>query len=115
MADKLRSFAMVDPLVYPTAELIAEVVASLPIEGKLSRVETTSVRGLLELLNKPDKVKAHGYGVITQSSPIEDDEADQATTPSPSNVAAPPPPPRKPVRNTPARAPDPGPRKALVL
>ena len=32
-------------------------MASLPIEGKLSRVETTSVRGLLELLNKPDKVK----------------------------------------------------------
>ena len=116
MADKLRSFAMVDPLVYPTAELIAEVVASLPLEGKLSRVETSAVRGLLELLNKPAKVKAHGYGVIAQKNQsLPDDEPAEPATTAPSIAPASPAKPRTAVRKSPERAPDPGPRKALVL
>ncbi|OJY94354.1 MAG: hypothetical protein BGP25_05030 [Lysobacterales bacterium 63-13] len=81
LADKLRSFSMVDPLVYPIAESIAGVIASLPASGILSRTETAAIRGLLEMLTSPQKVREHGYAVLTRSDAAEDaDDADAEIT-----------------------------------
>lgn len=79
MADKLRSFSMVDPLVYPIAESIAGVIASLPTTGNLSKTETAAIRGLLDMLTSPQKVREHGYAVLTRSDAVEDADEDEAT------------------------------------
>lgn len=95
LADKLRSFSMVDPLVYPIAELIAEVVASLPSTGTLSTTETAAIRGLLEMLTCPQKVREHGYAVLTRSESDTDEEEEAAEStpvveaPAPAETASP--------------------------
>lgn len=61
LATKLKSFALVDPLVTPVATMIAEVVAQLgTTSAKLTVTETSALRGLLELMKSPAKLRDHG-------------------------------------------------------
>lgn len=91
LADKLRSFALVHPVVLPTAELIAKTLMALPQTGTLSTSQTGSVAGLLSLLQKPDKLKEHGYAVLTSASSVDvaDDlpEAEESDKAMPASVA----------------------------
>lgn len=96
LADKLRSFSMVDPLVYPIAQAIAEVVANLPGTGTLSTLETAAVRGLLDMLTCPQKVREHGYAVLTRA---EEDSAVEEETETVAESA-----PLAPVKPTPPKA-----------
>ena len=61
LAQKLQSFALVDPLVTPVATLIGDVVSQLGTSSaKLTVTETTALRGLLELMKSPAKLRDYG-------------------------------------------------------
>lgn len=95
LAKKLHSFAMVDPLVVPVASMIGEVLGSIGSTcATLSVTHTSALRGLLELLTDPVKVRTHGSlqvqeGVIT----VDEAQTDLFHEPEPEAVVVAPPPP----------------------
>lgn len=103
LADKLRSFAMVDPVIYPVASIMAECLTSVPPTGLLSVIETTAIRGLLEMLTDPEKVRKAGHDALAASESTADAdnedevvEADVEPAPAPAAPAPKPAPKPKP-------------------
>lgn len=61
LAKKLHSFAMVDPLVIPVASMIGEVISSIGhTNSMLGVTETSALRGLLQVMSDPQKLRNHG-------------------------------------------------------
>lgn len=104
LADKLRSFAMVDPLVYPVASIMAEVITGLPLDGALSTTETAALRGLLDMLADPAKVRQRGADALAAASTADaETEADAEDEQPETNVVATSP---KPPKVAPVKAPN---------
>lgn len=73
LSTKLESFAFVDPLLHPTAQMIAEVLTKIGVSNlQLTVTDTSALRGLLEVLTNPAKVRQQGSNALsegTQSRP----------------------------------------------
>lgn len=69
MGKKLSSFSLIDPLVLPVASMIGEVLGNIGGGGgMLSVTHTSALRGLLELLSDPVKLRHHG--ALQRQAPI---------------------------------------------
>lgn len=65
IGEKLKGFSMIDPLCGPVASMIGEVIAQVgATNASMSVTHTSAMRGLLEMLTKPERVRAHGAGVL---------------------------------------------------
>ncbi|MEY2117231.1 DUF3150 domain-containing protein [Rhodanobacter sp. FW106-PBR-R2A-1-13] len=97
LANKLKTFSMVDPLVVPVATMIGEVLGQIGSTcATLSVTHTSALRGLLDLLTDPVMVRRHG-SLQVQELAITVDEAqtDLFHEPEPEAVVLAPPPPAK--------------------
>lgn len=61
MADKLLSFAAIDPFVIPVVEMIGDILQTIGTSSDmLSVVETQSLRSLVLIMADPEKVRSFG-------------------------------------------------------
>jgi len=93
LANKLRSFAMVDPLVIPVASMIGDVLAQIgQTNAMLGVSETSALRGLLSVMTDPVTLRRHGAlhneGVRME---VEEVQAEPAKVINLENVVAKPP------------------------
>lgn len=62
LGKKLTGFAFIDPLVLPVATMIGEVIGNIGNMGnsRLDVTHTSALRGLLQMLAEPEKLRKHG-------------------------------------------------------
>lgn len=79
ISTKLQGFAFIDPVLTPVARMIGEVLAKITPSNPLSTVDTSALRGLLQVLADPALVRRYGIEGLS-ITPVDTDQQHASTS-----------------------------------
>ena len=81
IAKKSKSLAYLHPRLQQIADVVADLMQSLPVTGKITGIDALAMRSVLDSLLNPPRFMERGFG--TDPSSADDDDGDEAPASDP--------------------------------